>query len=68
LCSKAGFGTIRLRGDTDFSLTTEFDRWDRDGVSPKPSAPAAGVGAGVRVGLWLLGFRGGRVGGRAGLR
>jgi hypothetical protein len=32
LCSKAGFGTIRLRGDTDFSLTTEFDRWDRDGV------------------------------------
>ena len=21
-----------LRGDTDFSLTTEFDRWDADGV------------------------------------
>jgi len=39
-----------------------------DLTNPKPSAPVAGVGAGVRVGLWLLGFRGGRVGGRAGLR
>ena len=25
-------GGARLRGDTDFSLTTEFDRWDTDGV------------------------------------
>lgn len=32
LCSKAGFKNILLRGDTDFSLTTEFDRWDQDGV------------------------------------
>jgi hypothetical protein len=32
LCRKAGFQEIRLRGDTDFSLTTEFDRWDDDGV------------------------------------
>jgi len=31
-CRKAGFGAIRLRGDTDFSLTTEFDRWDEDNV------------------------------------
>ncbi|EQD62561.1 hypothetical protein B1B_07192, partial [mine drainage metagenome] len=23
---------ILLRGDTDFSLTAEFDRWDADGV------------------------------------
>jgi hypothetical protein len=29
---QAGFKEIRLRGDTDFSLTTEFDRWDDDGV------------------------------------
>ncbi len=32
LCRNAGFTTILLRGDTDFSLTTEFDRWDEDGV------------------------------------
>jgi len=32
LCRQAGFADILLRGDTDFSLTTEFDRWDDDGV------------------------------------
>ena len=32
LCRQAGFTEIRLRGDTDFSLTTELDRWDDDGV------------------------------------
>ena len=32
LCREAGFEKIRLRGDTDFSLTAEFDRWDDDGV------------------------------------
>ena len=32
LCRHAGFETIRLRGDTDFVLTAEFDRWDSDGV------------------------------------
>ena len=32
LCRQAGFTEIRLRGDTDFSLTTEFDRWDTHGV------------------------------------
>jgi Transposase DDE domain group 1 len=32
LCRQAGFADILLRGDTDFSLTTEFDRWDSDGV------------------------------------
>jgi DDE family transposase len=32
LCREAGFTEIRLRGDTDFSLTAEFDRWDDDGV------------------------------------
>jgi hypothetical protein len=32
LCRQAGFHAIRLRGDTDFSLTAEFDRWDDDGV------------------------------------
>lgn len=32
LCRQGGFGDILLRGDTDFSLTTEFDRWDADGV------------------------------------
>jgi hypothetical protein len=32
LCREAGFKEIRLRGDTDFSLTTELDRWDDDGV------------------------------------
>jgi hypothetical protein len=32
LCREAGFKKIRLRGDTDFSLTAEFDRWDDDGV------------------------------------
>jgi hypothetical protein len=32
LCRAAGFDDILLRGDTDFSLTKEFDRWDDDGV------------------------------------
>ncbi len=32
LCREAGFGDVLLRGDTDFSLTSELDRWDSDGV------------------------------------
>lgn len=32
LCRTAGFTDILLRGDTDFSLTANFDRWDDDGV------------------------------------
>ena len=32
LCRKGGFKDILLRGDTDFSLTSEFDRSDQDGV------------------------------------
>lgn len=31
-CRRAGFRKITLRGDTDFSLTEHFDRWDQDGV------------------------------------
>lgn len=32
LCRRAGFRTIRLRGDTDFSQTTHLDRWHADEV------------------------------------
>jgi hypothetical protein len=32
LCRQAGFTEVRLPGDTDFSLTSELDRWDDDGV------------------------------------
>ena len=32
LCRQAGFTNILLRGDTDFALTAQFDRWDSDGV------------------------------------
>jgi hypothetical protein len=32
LCEKAGFEQVRLRGDTDYALTGEFDRWDHAGV------------------------------------
>ena len=32
LCRQAGFTDVLLRGDTDFSITTELDRWDADGV------------------------------------
>lgn len=32
LCRRAGFTDILLRGDTDFSITTEFDRWNEQGV------------------------------------
>jgi len=28
LCLKAGFRDVMFRGDTDFSLTAHFDRWD----------------------------------------
>ncbi len=31
-CRKAGFQKILLRGDTDFSLTENFDRWSAQGV------------------------------------
>jgi len=31
LCRKAGFEDILLRGDTDFSQTSELDRWDSMG-------------------------------------
>jgi hypothetical protein len=31
-CRTAGFRKILLRGDTDFALTENFDRWDDDGV------------------------------------
>jgi Transposase DDE domain group 1 len=29
---QAGFDKVRLRGDTDFSLTQNFDRWHKSGV------------------------------------
>jgi hypothetical protein len=32
LCRRAGFQDVLLRGDTDFSMTTQLDRWDADGV------------------------------------
>ena len=32
LCRQAGFADVLLRGDTDFSLTAQFDRWDTNGV------------------------------------
>lgn len=32
LCRRAGFSDIMLRGDTDFALTENFDRWDDTGV------------------------------------
>lgn len=32
LCRRGGFSDVLLRGDTDFSLTTELDRWTNDGV------------------------------------
>ena len=32
LCRRAGFRDILLRGDTDFALTTAFDRWTDAGV------------------------------------
>jgi len=32
LCRRAGFRKVRLRGDTDFSQTTQLDRWHEDGV------------------------------------
>ena len=33
LCRRAGFKSILLRGDTDFTQTGELDRWDADGVA-----------------------------------
>jgi hypothetical protein len=33
LCRQGGFRKVRLRGDTDFSLTTNFDRWNADQVT-----------------------------------
>lgn len=32
LCRRAGFRDILIRGDTDFSMTANFDRWTNDGV------------------------------------
>ena len=33
LCRAAGFRRILLRGDTDFTQTTQLDAWDTEGVS-----------------------------------
>ena len=33
LCRRAGFETILLRGDTDFTQTEDLDRWDGQGVT-----------------------------------
>ena len=33
LCRRAGFKTILLRGDTDFTQTGDLDRWDSGGVA-----------------------------------
>lgn len=32
LCRRAGFRSIRMRGDTDFSQSRHLDRWHSDGV------------------------------------
>jgi hypothetical protein len=32
LCRQAGYRDVLLRGDSDYSLTGQFDRWDGDGV------------------------------------
>ncbi|MGH3427664.1 MAG: IS1380 family transposase [Candidatus Dormibacteria bacterium] len=32
LCRQAGYRDILLRGDSDYSLTSQFDRWDGDGI------------------------------------
>jgi Transposase DDE domain group 1 len=32
LVREAGFAEVLLRGDTDYALTANFDRWDGDGV------------------------------------
>lgn len=32
LCQRAGFADILLRGDTDFAMTSDFDRWDEGGI------------------------------------
>ena len=32
LVRRGGFEQVRLRGDTDFSLTRNFDRWSEEGV------------------------------------
>ena len=32
LCREAGFRSILLRGDGDFSQTAELDRWDTDRI------------------------------------
>ena len=54
LCRRGGFEDILLRGDTDFSQTTELDRWDEDGVcfvfgydaAPNLKGHADGLGSG----------------------
>jgi len=33
LCRRAGFRKVTVRGDTDFSQTTELDRWDAGGTT-----------------------------------
>ncbi len=32
LCRQAGFRSVRMRGDTDFTQTEHLDRWDKQGV------------------------------------
>jgi hypothetical protein len=55
LCKIAGFRKILVRGDTDFSLTANFDRWDASGTTfvfgydAKPNMVAAADGLPERM-------------------
>lgn len=55
LCRRAGFRNILVRGDTDFSLTKNFDRWDEGGTKfvfgydAKPNMVAAADGLPERM-------------------
>ena len=55
LCRRAGFRNILVRGDSDFSLTKNFDRWDEGGTKfvfgydAKPNMVAAADGLPERM-------------------
>jgi hypothetical protein len=56
LCRRAGFRSMLLRGDTDFSQTRHLDRWDADGVQflfgiPR-SQPLYDLAANLPEGAW----------------
>jgi len=52
LCKRGGFARIALRGDTDFSQTTQLDRWNAAGNIRGSCGEIGGSSGGMPTYSW----------------